>query len=232
MEREKAKEILSANGWLSRLPDAARTQILARTVLKKFSKGDVIYQLADPPGGMYGLVSGSVRVSIAPHLGGPYLAHYGRPGFWFGEAAVITGEPRRVGVVAHSELAVLHLSLPEITALIEADPLFWRHLAVTAVLSLDLAFRAYDDMKIRDPLVRVASILLRLAGYHSSPVVVDERSRIEINQTDLAEIAGLSRNVVSRVLSRLSRDGLVCPGYGYIDLPDPKRLADRISRHY
>ena len=228
MERTKAKEILSSRGWLLKLPNRTREDVLSRSVLVKFAKGETIYRLQDPPGGMYGLVSGTIGISIAPNVTGPYLAHYGRPGVWFGEAAVISGDPRRIGVAARTDVTTLHLPLPAISEIVEADPTFWRHLAMNAVLSLDLALRAYDDLKIGPPDMRIVAILLRLAGFPTDTFAGDEPARIEISQTELAEMANLSRTVVSRVLSSLSNDGLVSVGYRHIELRKPQRLAGLI----
>ena len=225
MERETAKKLLAAHGWLSRLPEPARSAVLERSVLKKFAKGEQIYRLEDPPGGMNGLVSGTIAVSIAAGNAPPHFIHCGRLGFWFGEAAVITGEPRRVGVAARSDVTVLHVSLSALNELIAASPTFWRHLALNAALNLDVAFRAYSDLRIRDPYVRIASVLFRLGGDQLAGQVSREPCRIDLNQTDLAEITGLSRVVVSRVLSRLSQEQMVQVGYGFLELRDMPGLG-------
>lgn len=230
MEREKAKEILSNRGWLSKLPEAARKEVLDRTVLTRFYKGEAIYRLQDPPDGMYGLVSGSVAITMAPGNSHPSTAHYGRPGFWFGERAVITGEPRRVGVLAHSDVAALHLPLSAITEMTNADPSFWRYLALNAALSLDLALRAYEEMKIPDARTRIAAILLRLAGFQTPSFAADDLCRIEITQVELGELAALSRQLVSRVLVCLSKEGLVTMGYAHIDLKNPNLLAGLVTQ--
>ncbi len=62
----QAKEIVSTRGWLSRCPEAFRHAVLSRVVLQQIEPGAVIYTVSGPPGGMYGLVSGSIRVSMSP----------------------------------------------------------------------------------------------------------------------------------------------------------------------
>ena len=94
----QAHAIVSREGWLSFAPPPFRKTVLDRCKLEAFKAGGTIYAVGDPPGGMYGLVRGSFALSIAPGERGPYVAHFARPGTWFGEAAAFTEQPRRIGL--------------------------------------------------------------------------------------------------------------------------------------
>ena len=97
---EAARKIAIDHGWLSQTPPSFQRMVLNRCRLQRFESEQSIYMAGDPPGGMYGLVSGGVGISIAPGEQGPYFAHLGRPGTWFGEASAILRQPRRVGLTA------------------------------------------------------------------------------------------------------------------------------------
>jgi CRP-like cAMP-binding protein len=224
-----AEKIIQTRGWLSQLPVEFQTAVLNRSFLKVYQPKEPVYHLGDEPGGIYGLISGGIAISVAPGRHGPYFAHFALPGFWFGEASVITGRPRRVGVVARRRTTLLHLPLPAIQELVAADPIVWRYLAANAVLSLDLAMTGYDDLMIRDPQTRVASILLRLAGYRTDLSQPGEEPQIDITHAELAEIAGLSRNSVGRALARLSEAGLIAFGYSQIGILKPRAMAHLIA---
>jgi Cyclic nucleotide-binding domain len=94
----QAHAIVSREGWLSYTPPPFRQTVLARCKLEALKAGATIYSVGDPPGGMYGLVRGSFALSIAPGERGPYVAHFARPGTWFGEAAAFTEQPRRISL--------------------------------------------------------------------------------------------------------------------------------------
>ena len=54
--------------------------------------GTALYHLGDPPGGIYGLIEGLMRVTAAP--GQPAAAiHVGAPGLWTGEGPLHDGGP-------------------------------------------------------------------------------------------------------------------------------------------
>ena len=93
MDIVAAREIAQSHGWLSQTPPSFRREVLDRCYLQSFKAGELVFIVGDPPGGMYGLVSGGLGVSIAPGERGPYFVHFARPGTWFGEVSVITGQP-------------------------------------------------------------------------------------------------------------------------------------------
>ena len=57
-------------------PRTFQRAVLDRCYLQEFKAGTTIYVTGDPPGGMFGLVTGDLGVSIAPGERGPYLAHF------------------------------------------------------------------------------------------------------------------------------------------------------------
>jgi DNA-binding transcriptional regulator LsrR (DeoR family) len=53
---------------------------------------------------------------------------------------------------------------------------------------------------------------------------------IDATQAEVADIANLSRSVVSRFLQELDREGLVRLGRATIEIPEPQRLLANIER--
>lgn len=160
MERETAKKRPAAHGSLSRLPKPARNAALERSVLKKeLARGEPIDSLEDPPGGMNGLVSGTNAISIAAGNRPLYFIYCGRRGFWPGETAVITGEPRQVGVLARSDAKVLHVSPSALNGRIAASSALSRHLAPNAAVKLDIAFVVLERRNKRGMAERKGFIL-------------------------------------------------------------------------
>ena len=103
----QAHAIVSREGWLSFTPPPFRQTVLDHCNLEALKAGATIYSVGDPPGGMYGLVRGSFALSIAPGERGPYVAHFARPGTWFGEAAAFTEQPRRISLAVTRDSKIL-----------------------------------------------------------------------------------------------------------------------------
>ena len=109
-KRKQAHDVVSRQGWLSFAPPPFRQIVLDRCKLQDFKAGATIYSVGDPPGGMYGLVRGSFALSIAPGERGPYVAHFGRPGTWFGEAEALVEQARWVTLSVTRDSSVVHLA--------------------------------------------------------------------------------------------------------------------------
>ena len=127
-KRAQTRQTVSRQGWLSYTPPPFRQTVLDRCKLETFRAGATVYSVGDPPGGMYGLATGSFAVSVAPGERGPYVAHFARPGTWFGEAAAFTEQPSRIALAVTRDSEVLHQPLSAIREIVAADPGAWRTL--------------------------------------------------------------------------------------------------------
>ena len=92
--------------WLS---PAVQDEFRRATHVRKLSKGEIIYADGDVKGGMYRVLSGSVRLVSAEAGGHELLYLLFGPGDCFGISSCIDGEPRAHTTEAGSnaELAVL-----------------------------------------------------------------------------------------------------------------------------
>jgi len=165
---------------------------------------------------------------VAPRERGPYFAHIARPGSWFGEASAITGQPRRVGLMATRATRLLHLPLHGIHEIVGKDPAAWRLFALVTIEHLDAAIGAYDDLMIRDHAKRCIAVLLRLGGRRASS---PEASPVEIDSTqeDIATIANVARTTVVAVLRELEALGHVKKSYRRIRIMDPGALVAMVG---
>ncbi len=220
--REEAERIVCARGWLTHMPDAFRNEVLRRSTLKHYDPRQPVFRQGDETGGMYGMVEGSLIISLAANVSGPYAASFARPGDWLGEGPAVMDQPRYVSATARATTSLFQLPLSAIREIATATPLFWRYLAINVTLNLKTVIQRYDDLLIPDARRRVAAVLLRLSGYDEvgSPYADPE---ILMTQSEVAEITRLTRNGLAGVLERLG--GLVTVGYGHITITDAKALT-------
>ena len=223
-KRARTQDIVSRQGWLSYAPSPFRRTVLDRCKLQVLKAGATIYSVGDPPGGMYGLASGSFAISIAPGERGPYVAHAAQPGTWFGEGSAFTDHPRRIGLAVSRDSEVLHLPLPAIHEIVAADPGAWRFFGLAAIAHNDVAIGAADDLLIRDHVYRSVAVLLRLGGCryrtpkHAEPIEVD------VSQEDFAVMTNVARTTAGAVLRKLEADGGVEVAYRKVRILAPDAL--------
>jgi CRP/FNR family cyclic AMP-dependent transcriptional regulator len=219
-----AREIVVHRGWLSQTPQMFQRAVLDKCYLQEFKEGTTIYTAGDPPGGMFGLVTGDLGVSIAPGERGPYLAHVFRPGAWFGETPAFSGQSRRIGVVATRDTELLHLPLQGIHEIVSRDPEAWRFFALIAIGHLDMIIGGCVDLMIRDHVRRFIAVLLRLGGCRLATRPGSVPIEVDVNQEDLAAMANMIRTTAGTILRKLEGAGHIELSYRRIRILAPDSL--------
>lgn len=208
-------EVLSRVGWLSSLSVSTRKRLLAVAELRRVPAGSTLYRVEDPPGGIYGIAAGFVDVLAAP---GPFqmrLVHVASVGWWVGEAAAVSQSERRVELKTRTAVAAAYISAQGLERLALHDPSLWRDIAALTVRHLDTTMLYAASFASADLKLRLLVTLMRIVGPAS-----ELRSSLDfpVTQSDIAELTGLSRNTVSRLLGRLAEDRIIERNYRSITI--------------
>jgi CRP-like cAMP-binding protein len=221
--------VLAQRGWLAYTPPHFRRAVLARTQVREFRKGAAVYRVHDPPGGLWAVVKGAVELEIPSPGTATHLVHFAAPGFWFGEGPLVAGTPRMMTVISSRPSTLATLPLADCHAILKADPTAWRWIALMSAMTLELSGGIIADLLLRDPVHRVAALLLRLAGMRSTVFVSKEPAPIYLSQEKLAHLVNLSRNSIIPILGDFQKRGLIAARYGSIVVSDVKGLAAAIA---
>ncbi len=201
----RARDLLSSVGWLSRQPENFQADVFKRGVLVKTQRGEVIYRLGDAAGGIYGLASGAVTVSVAPPNATPQLLHVMLPGMWTGEGSYFSREPRRVTLQAAVESTCAYLPLDAMDQMTSRDPMAMRSFIQIMVTNFDIVLRAFYELQEPDEHRRIAYALRRMASVENMP--------IPLAQAALGVLSNASRKTVNATLQQFSEAGWVKTAY-------------------
>jgi len=215
--RQMAEQILSRQGWLASQPGDFQRLVLGGCLLQQFERDAPVYHLGGPPGGIYGVAAGTLAVSIAPGEAGPHLTHLRTVGTWIGEGPFLTGEPRRVDLVAVTECVLMNLPLHVMEQMAAEDPEAIRRFAQISISNLDVALRIISDLMIAEPARRIAAVLARSAGAQHEPVVL-------VSQAELGRMANASRKLVGKALRQFREASWVEPGYNAVKIREVQAL--------
>ncbi|HMW45285.1 MAG TPA: Crp/Fnr family transcriptional regulator, partial [Solirubrobacterales bacterium] len=143
-----------------------------------------------------------------------------------GELAMLDGEVRSASVeTLGGDGELLALPASDVRALLERHP----DITVKFVAALTRRLRAANERISRQSFQTVPS---RVAGVLSQLVAEEgedgRQVTIRMNQADLAQLAGTSRESVSRFLADLERSGVVKAGRGQVTILEPARLGNYI----
>jgi CRP-like cAMP-binding protein len=223
---EKDRMTLDTRGWLSAQPSEFRAAILAEAQSFSLADGENIYRLEDAANGLFAVCEGFVNVLIAPHPNAPQLVHVAREGWWVGDAALITDSPRRADLTARTSTRVAYVPREAILRICEVQKDGWRTVAKLTVSMMDHAITIMSAQKIDKPQDRMSAILLALVGQGQLYGRGGETDPVEfpLNQWDIAELAGLSRNAAGNVLRQLQSKGAIELEYRRLKILDRRLL--------
>lgn len=226
MDRSRGKsssaglDPLDRVGWLSRQPPAFRAWAAEAGRWRQFSAGEIIYLPGDEPDGMYGLASGAFEITFPLQGEEVVTLHRAEPGFWIGEAALMAGATRLVGLSAALGSRAFHIPMGALRDLLRQEPGAWRNLYEQSFDNLAVALTLLAESLSLSPRARIAKLLLRLA---------DAEGNVRGNQDDFGRLIGMTRSSVRRALASLVEAGTIRTGYASLEIVDPEGLR-AISR--
>ena len=193
---------------------------------RSYPAGTRVFHEGDHSDACYIVKSGTFRVTREhPDGRAITLATLGE-GDIVGELAMLDGEVRSASVeTLGCDGELLALPANDVRSLLERHP----EITVKFVAALTRRLRSANERISRQSFQTVPS---RVAGVLSQMVAEEgedgRQVTIRMNQADLAQLAGTSRESVSRFLADLERSGVVKAGRGQVTILEPARLGNYI----
>jgi CRP/FNR family transcriptional regulator len=220
-------ELLRSVPLFSDLEQGELVRFSRVAVPRSFPAGTRVFHEGDRSDACYIVRSGSFRVTREHSDGRAItLASLG-PGDIFGELAMLDGEVRSASVEALTDGELLALPGGEVRALLARHPDITVKLVAALVRRLRVANERIARQSFQTVPSRVAGVLAQLVS-EEEPANDDAEVTIRMNQADLAQLAGTSRESVSRFLADLERAGVVRPGRGRVTVLAPSKLRNYI----
>jgi CRP/FNR family transcriptional regulator, cyclic AMP receptor protein len=197
----------------SGVPTALSAPLFAAASPRQFRAGDVLFTAGDPGDGCYRLDQGLLKVVVTSPSGEERIIAILGPSAVVGELAMIDRLPRSASVVALRDSVLRFISREAFEKRVNEHPETYQTLVAILASRLRQANEALAADSFLTVKARVARALLELAeliGTASGPrrIVLDEK----ISHADLAAMADVARENVSRVLSEWRRRNLVITG--------------------
>ena len=151
------------------------------------------------------------------------LATFG-PGEIFGELAIFDDEHRSATVETLEETELIAILAGDMRRMLREHP----DIAVKLLAALSRRLRETNERLTRQSFQtvqsRVAAVLAELVAAERSQGAGESDILITATQSDLAQLAGSSRESASRFLAVLERAGIITQGRGKLTVHDPAAL--------
>ncbi|MBA3557479.1 MAG: Crp/Fnr family transcriptional regulator [Gemmatimonadaceae bacterium] len=198
---------------------AARRELAARAVLRRFAAGEVLFTAGSVSRGLYAILAGRVRV-LRISDSRQHLVHVEGPGGSLGEVPLFQGGSYPATAIAAEPTTCVILSRAAVHAAMAADP------ALALIFLSRMASRVRDLVERLDGVVsrnvasRLAALLLERSNESGDAVFT-----LGGTQTEVAEELGTVREVIVRELRALRKCGAIAPaGRGRFRIPNLQAL--------
>jgi CRP-like cAMP-binding protein len=206
-------------------PEKLSAKLFADAKPVKLAADEVLFLAGDPGDGCYRLDQGLLKVSMIAASGAERILAIVGPGGIVGELSTIDGLTRSASVAALRDSELTFVSRNAFTAFAEQHPVVYRYLVALLAARLrgaDSVLAAGSFLPLKG---RVARALLDLAEAFGQDVGQGRiLIRQKLSQSDVAAMAGIARENVSRILNDWIRDKLISRLSGYYCLEDTAKL--------
>jgi CRP/FNR family transcriptional regulator, cyclic AMP receptor protein len=210
---------------LTGLPGHLSANLFNAATVVKVGADEVLFMAGDAGDGCYRVDDGLLKVTMVSRAGSERILAFLGKGAIVGELSIIDGLPRSASVIAVRDAQLSFLSRAAFEDFAKTHPEVYKTLVTllaTRLRETDAVIAAGSFLPLRG---RVALTLIELANEFGQDV---GQGRIvirqKIGQADLAAMAGIARENVSRILNDWKRRKLVSRLSGYYCLENKAKL--------
>jgi len=219
----RANEELRAFAFWSDALTADEAERAKRGIAERqFAAGAYICHRGDKLDAWTGVMSGLVKISAISASGKAITFAGIGAGGWFGEGSVIKGEARKYDLVALRTTRLAIMNRSTFMWLFDNSVGFNKFLVTQLNERMGQFIATIEHDRLHDPVARVA----RNIAWLFNPVLYPRlRGHIDITQEELALLAAVSRQIVSRALRVLEDKAMLRAERGGLTVLDVDGLA-------
>lgn len=202
-------EYLAGISLMDGIPIEACRQFAVKSKIIKLSKKKIIYYQDDPNEKLYIILEGQIKISKFTADGKEITFEILGENDMFGYVSIMEDSCCECTITTLTNVKALSIGRYELTDIIENYPAVLKNLLKNACHRLRNTYQHIENMASSNVQKRVARILLELARqegeYRKDTLVFNSR----LTHQELANLAGTSRETVTRVLTYLKKGGYI-----------------------
>jgi CRP/FNR family cyclic AMP-dependent transcriptional regulator len=220
----------TAADLFSDLPERLSSGLLANAKPVNLAADAILFLAGDPGDGCYRVNEGLLKVSIASHAGVERILAILGPGSIVGDMAMIDRRPRSASVSALRDCKLSFVSRAAFETFATKQPEIYKYLLgllAARLRDIDQVVAAGSFLSLKGRVARALLDLAKAFGHEvgGGRIVI----RQKISQSDVAAMAGIARENVSRILNEWIRLKLVTRLSGYYCIESTAKLEKEID---
>ena len=223
-----ARAQLLAKSFLFRGLETNLLERVARLSLpRRLGVGETLFWEEEPADALYGVARGLIRIWVHGPDGRELTLNLMESGDFFGEIALLDGLPRTASASALADTEMLSVPRAAFLDLMKAEPKLALHIIELLCERLRHNTDRIRDAAFLDLGTRLAKTLEALALGHGTESDEGILITAKLNQSELAQLLGVTREAVNKQLKQFADAGLILSKGGRIIVRDSDGLAAR-----
>ena len=205
--------------------DSGQLQKLALIVAdQRYARGQTIFAEGDEGVGFYVVISGRVKIFKLSAEGKEQILHVFGSGEPFAEAAVFVGARFPAHALALEPSRIFFFPRRAFTALIQENPALAMNMMAALSVRLKKFAHLIESLSLKEVPGRLAVHLLLLAEEQERDEV-----RLDLTKSHLASLLGTIPETLSRILTKMNKQGLISSNGSAITILDRAALESLAS---
>lgn len=204
------------------LPEEQIEDLAMIVVDQAFSRGQIIFSEGDEGTGFYVVNSGRVKIFKLSSEGKEQILHIFGPGEPFGEVSLFAGQNFPANAEAMEKSRIFFFPREAFAGLIKKTPSIAMNMLGLLSIRLRRFTHLIDDLSLKEVPGRLAAHLLFLSEQKKG----SRELELSITKGQLASLLGTIPETLSRILGRMSTNGLIEMDGSKISILDKEELED------
>lgn len=227
---EDIKKLLLQCPVLSGLPEEGIDDAVQIVRSRHFDEKALICNKGDKHSSLMVIAKGAVRVNSISAKGKEVTLMIFDAGGWFGDNVFSPGMPRIFGATAHSDVTLLEFPGDKFRQLLAKYPQSYPVILDLMSRRLWSAISVIEDDAIRGIEERIGRRLLLLAEYQTNRAISANPCVVRVTREHIANMMGLTRQSVHKVLKKLEGLGILNLSYGCITILNPLEMEEYLKQ--
>lgn len=202
VDARASDDLLAGVMMFTGLDTEARRRIASAAIPRQYKRGQLLFVEGDPGESLLMVRSGAVSVFRTAPTGERAMLHVVRCPDVLGEVSLLDGSMRSASAEALEDTVAMALARTTFMEMIHASPSMLDAVMRNMGGIIRRLTEQSSDHVFLDLPARVAKALVRLVGHTTASMIT-----IELNQTQLAELAGGSRQSVNQAIGTFALRG-------------------------
>ena len=186
-------------------------------------RGATICSKGDPGNSLFGVISGTVKISISSPEGRNAILNLIGPGEVFGDIAVLDGQERTADATANTNCEIYVIDRRDFLPFVRSQPALAMKFIQLLCGRLRRTSEQVEQLILQDLPGRLASALL---GLTEKRTLDSERWTIAITQQEISEMVGMTRESINKQLRAWAARKLVRLEHGAIVVLNAEMLRE------